>query len=261
MSSAEGLVVPKPGIPKTLGILNVIFGVILVLFGICGLGLMVLAPKLVTMGDGFVKKAQADVEARNQAIVKQYDEQIAAEPDENKKKAIEAMKSAVIARQPKINPVDLSTATETLNDPKIMAVTYLTSIIGLILSSLLLASGIGLIRLKSWGGKLGMVWGVLTLLFLGLTLVLQITIVVPANKPIVAKQIAKLEDQAKGTPPNSAENTALKMTKIFAGLTVPLVVAQTAGYSIYPVVLLILLSTKGARAALQGPKSELAGEF
>ena len=31
MSNADGYVLPKPGVPKTLGILNVIFGVLVVL--------------------------------------------------------------------------------------------------------------------------------------------------------------------------------------------------------------------------------------
>jgi hypothetical protein len=256
MSSAEGLVVPKPGIPKTLGILNIIFGVILVLFGICGIGMTVLAPALMDMGDGLIKKTQADVEARNKATEKQFDDQIAAAKTDEEKKALEQQKAATIAMQPRVQPVDMSAAKEVLKDPTIMGVTYAGAFSGLILHIMLLVSGIGLIRLAPWARSLAVWWGGLVILYLAIFLAANIAIVMPANKPITDKQIANLEEQAKGKPPGSPEEMTLKVTKLGVSLALPLAVGQTIGLMIYPIVVLILLNTKGARAACLGQKPE-----
>lgn len=245
MANADGMVRPKPGIPKTLGILNVIFGVILVLFGICGFVSLLAAPMLVQAGEKLGKQAQTNLEEQNKAQIKSIDERIAAAKDEEEKKTLEQEKASLIAGQPKMNPVDMSAVNDVLKDPTIMTVSWITAGCGLILHILLLVSGIGLIRLTPWGRTLGVWWGALVILYLVLSLIAQITLVMPANQPLVDKQIAK--GQAPGATP--LEVSQGNMTKVMNQIALPMAIGQSVALMIYPIVLLILLNKPGARAA------------
>ncbi len=249
MSSAEGLTVPKPGIPKTLGILNVIFGVLLVLMGLCGIVGLAAAPAMFGQIEKIAKEAQSKVEEQEKAQIKTFDDRIAAAKDDEEKKKIEQEKANAIAVQPKIATPDMSAATDVFKDPTIMAVNYAGAISGLVLHILLLVSGIGLIRLAPWGRTLGIWWAALQIVQVIALLVATLVYVMPANQVNVEKQIAKLEaaEKAQGGGPGAA--SAAQMTKAMNAMAGPIAVGQSLSGMIYPVILLILLSTKGARAA------------
>jgi hypothetical protein len=256
MANAEGYVLPKPGIPKTLGILNVIFGVLLVLGGSCQLVMTVFLPAILQGAQNIAKDAQAKVEAQEKANLKSIDDQIAAAKTDEEKKALEQQRDAAAANKVQINPMDISAATDALKDPKIMAVSFGGIITGLILHILLLVSGIGLIRLTPWGRTLGVWWGVLMIVqVLGLLLA-TIFIALPANKPIQEKAIALAEEAAKKPGAGPGEASAAQMAKVMASLTVPMAVGQSLSGIVYPIVLLILLNTAGARAACLAKKPE-----
>jgi hypothetical protein len=261
MANADGYVLPNPGIPKTLGILNVIFGVIFVLLGICGIGSLLAAPALVNFGEKIIKDAQNKVEAKNKASEKELDDRIAAAKSDEEKKALEQERDVVIANRPPINQVDFSAATDVFNNRTIMAYSYAGAISGLILMVVLLVSGIGLIRLAPWGRLLAVWWGGLQLVQIAILLAANLLILQPLNKPNTDKQIAKLEEAAKGKAPGSPEVSALQMTKIIASLAIPMAVGQSLGGITYPIIILIMLNTKAARAALLPSKPEGEGEF
>ena len=89
MANVDGYTLPKPGIPKTLGILNVIFGVLMVLYGMCTVGIMIAAPALTGFADTTLKQAQAKAEEGQKARLKELDEREAAATTEEEKNAIE----------------------------------------------------------------------------------------------------------------------------------------------------------------------------
>jgi hypothetical protein len=122
--------------------------------------------------------------------------------------------------------------------------------VGLILNILLLVSGIFLIRLSPTGKSLAVWWAGLAILATVILTVGNIVVVQPANKPYSEKAIAKLEADARGKPPGSPEVTVLQWTKMTAGLATPMAVGKGILSIIYPTIVLILLNTAGARAAL-----------
>ena len=123
MANADGYVLPKPGIPKTLGILNVIFGVLLVLYGLCMVGGLVAAPAMLQIAEKTVKEAQAKVEAQQKAQLKALDDREKAAKTEEEKKAIQQEKAdASSPTAPIAQPMDMSAATGVLKDPTIMGV-------------------------------------------------------------------------------------------------------------------------------------------
>ena len=250
MANADGYVLPKPGIPKTLGILNVIFGVLLLLGGLCGLVGTIAAPALMKFSEKTVKDAQAKIEAQQKEQLKGLDDREKAAKTDEEKKAIEQERASVIAGQVNAPKIDMSAATDVLDDPTIMGFSYIEMGIGLILNVLLLVSGILLIRLSPSGKSLAVWWAGLSILATVILAVGNLVVVQPANKPHTEKAIAKLEEQAKGKPPGSIEASTLQWTKMTAGLAVPMVVGKGVLSMIYPAIVLILLNTAGARAAL-----------
>jgi hypothetical protein len=260
MSSAEDYVLPRPGIPKTLGILNIIFSVILILLGICGLGTLVLAPYLMQLAETAQKTQQAKAEARTKEMEKGFDDRIATAKTDAEKQAIEREKASAITNQPQIT-MDFSAAEAAMNDSKVMAINVLGALSGLVCHVLLLISGIGLVRLATWGRSLAVFWAGLQIVQIILLLVASVLIALPANKPINDQQIANLEKAAQGKPPGSPEVFTLKLTKTIVSLSVPLAVGFSLLGTIYPVVVLILLNKKGARAALLAGQHEIPGEM
>jgi Sec-independent protein translocase protein TatA len=258
MSNAEGLVVPKPGTPKTLGILNIIFGVILVLMGTCQLGALAIAPAALNFIEKNVKEVQAKADEQHKAELKTVDDKIAAAKTEEEKKAFELERANVDANKVQFNTMDMSTANEALTNPTIKAVNIGGTLSGLILHIGLLVSGIGLIRLTPWGRSLALWWsGLIIVQVIGLAIATMIW-AVPVNSAISQKQIANLEAQAKaGGPQAQMASTIVPMTKLTAQLVVPMIIGQSIAGIIYPIVLLIMLNGAGARAACleKAPKS------
>ena len=74
MDSADDVVLPKPAIPKTLGILNVIFAVILILLGMCVGGMAIVAPQIQKFGQGFTDQMKAQAATQKAADLKTLDD-------------------------------------------------------------------------------------------------------------------------------------------------------------------------------------------
>jgi hypothetical protein len=257
MATAEGYVLPKPGIPKTLGILNIIFGVILVILSCVGLGMLAIAPALLSFAESKGKEVQAKVEDQEKARLKEIDDRLAKATTDEEKKAIEQERSAAAANQLKFNPMDMSAATEVLTNPTIKVVNIGGAATGLILHVVLLISGIGLIRLTPWGRSLALWWSALIIVQVVALLIATLVVVVPVNTASTERQIAKYEAQVKaGGQAGQVAQTMLQATKFGAMMVVPSAVGQAVSGLIYPIVLLILLNNAGARAACLAKKPE-----
>jgi hypothetical protein len=263
MAYADGTVLPKPGIPKTLGILNVIFGVLMVLYGLCILGTLVAAPAGMAALETMVKDVQAKSEAQQKANLKTIDDRAKAATTEEEKKAIQQEREAVIASTPPVVKVDMSPATDVLKNPVVMGFSFLQMGTGVILSVILLVAGIGLIRLAPWGRTISIAWAGLQILQLVVLTAASILYVQPIARENQEKMLTKMEAEAKG--PNAAPGAA-ESVKMARAMSSPAIAnASIIGYlvcgSIYPVVVLILLNNRGARAALLGPKPDGRADF
>ena len=261
MSNTEGYVLPKPGVPKTLGILNIIFGVLGVLIGICTVGGLLLAPVIVEFGQRTIKEAQAKVETQEKSRLKEIDDRLAAAKTDEEKKAIEQEKAAAEANKVVINPVDMSVATAIMKDPTIMGVNYAQMLTSLGLSIAALVAGIGLVRLRAWGRSLALWEAGLRIAQLLAFIVINVVFVLPISQAANQKQIAQMEAAAKAPGAGQAEANALQLTKTMGGLALPLTIAQSLPWVIYPIILLVLLNGQGAKAACRPKKLASADDF
>jgi hypothetical protein len=261
MANADGYVLPKPGVPKTLGILNIIFGVLLVLYGLCQVGGLLAAPALVQFAEKTVKDVQAQQEAQQKKQLKDLDDRAAAAKTDEEKQAIEKEKANVLAAPPPPQPVDMSAMTGQLRDPTVMAYSYLQFGTGVLMNILLIVAGIGLIRLTSWGRSLSLWLAGLQIVRLAIIAAVGLVVIQPITAVNTEKMLAKMEADAKvqGGAPGAA--ASVQAARTMAGMSSLFIVAYLVFGSIYPVVTLILLNSAGARAACQGRKPEGPPDF
>ena len=256
MSSAEGVVLPKPAIPKTLGILNVIFAVLLILFGLCIGGMAIIAPQIQKFGQGIVEQQKAQVKAQKDSDLKTLDDRASAATTEEEKATIAAERAAVVDRPEPITP-NITAQTDAARDPKVMGYTATSVITGLILHVSLLVAGIGLIRLTSWGRTLTLWWAGLQIAQLLILSAINFTLIYPIQKRAADIGMAEMRKQLTGpnAPPNAA--IMLQSAEFTANLALYIgIVIALIGLS-YPVLCLVLLRTPGARAACLGPNGKV----
>ena len=261
MSAADGIIMPKPQVPKTLGILNIIFGVLLILFGSCIIGSQLVAP----MFKSVIEKAasqQADIAKTNyEAQLKSLDEAEEAATNDEDKATFQAQRDALVASGP-VAPIqpDLSSLDQFKN-PTIRTATLLNMGSGIVMNIALIVVGIGLVRLREWGRSFGVILAGVQLVRLVVILVGTLVVVMPVQRAETDKLIAKLEADLKaGNAPPTAAST-LQTTKVMLPLTPILTVGGWLVSSIYPILSIWLLSTAGARAACRPTTPEGLDDF
>ena len=256
MASAEGVVLPKPAIPKTLGILNVVFAVLLIMMGLCVGGMAIVAPQIQKFGEGIAEQQKAQVATQKAADLKTLDDRAAAATTDQEKATIAQEREAVVNRPEPITP-NIAASTEALKNPKVLSFTVAQVITGLILHIALLVAGVGLIRLTSWGRSLTLWWAGLQIAQLLILNVLNFALIYPIQKQAADVNMAELRKQLTGpnAPPNAA--ITLQSAEFTAGLALPIAIVSLLLGLTYPVICLILLRTPGARAACLGPNGKV----
>ena len=109
----------QAGIPKTLGILSIIFGVLMFLGGFCIVGFMVAWPTISSLVQKGIKDTQAKVKAQQEAQLKDLDELQKAAKTVDEKTAIQRQKDDVIALTPKIASPNLGPMDSMMKNPTI----------------------------------------------------------------------------------------------------------------------------------------------
>jgi hypothetical protein len=265
-------VTPQPGVVKTIGVFNLIFGGILLL---CGMGcLNPVLPSLINQETLQIdpKKAQQvlDEDRRQRITELKAREQSASTPDEKAK--IKEQRLAVEASRPKVEgQLDFPTVNAGL--------AWLTRYVwadvatGPLLNLLMGLSGIGLILRKNWARLLGLVTAglkIVRLLALGVLLVavvvpkmgraLDVLADSPLGKEMFDHAMERQKAQGGGPPPGPQPGPKEVAQYLRAFGNVSAVLLPCLG-SIYPVITLVLLTRPGARAAcLVGDEEEMQEE-
>lgn len=246
MAYADGTVLPNPAIPKTLGILNVIFSVALTALGLCGLAFILMVPQIQQLGQQQAAQVKAAQENERAAELKALDDRAAAATTDEDKATIARERDEVTKRPAAATPPSIDFAAIP-TDSKTVALAIATTIWGQGLAILLLVSGIGLIRLRGWGRKLCLVWaGLQIATTVGLT---SYQLISNTSRAAGEAQLAKLrEDAAKPNAPPQAQ-AALQGAEVALRFTPVFILGGALAQITYPIICLILLNTPRARAA------------
>ena len=260
---------PQPGLPRTIGYFNLFLGGFLLL---CGAGcLSMLAPFLLRNNPLQLDPAETQLvvdEMRRQIVddLKRGEASAPtiAEKDRLKKTRLELeSKPADVAGQ-----VDFPAINRNL--PWLSRYLWADLLSGPILNGLLLASGVGLVRLKSWGRRLGIWVAVLKLVRLALLTTFLFALVIPsATKTFdslarsdvgeaLVKQAMEQQSARQGGGP-AARLTARDVAKVLSAMGYGSALMNLCLGAIYPAVCLVVLTREGARLACRASRTDSPG--
>ena len=234
-------VVPNTGIPRTFGLLNVIFGVMLLLGGIGSVAWVRLAPTIEkAMRAQSLAKAKAEREARIADLKKQ---EAAAKTEAEKEQLRTERETAESVPEPP-EPPDV-TIWDTYADPRYRAYFWSEASLGIVLNIAMIVAGAGLLATAEWGRRLaiGVAWGKIVRLVA--MAVITLTVIVPMTAEYTQPSLDKIAAQARlGGPAMSTQ-----MAQVMAIIGAVSSVGFTALGSIYPALAIWFLTRPRARVA------------
>lgn len=248
-ASPEKIVIPNPQTPKTFGILNIVFGALLLACNVGSAGMILVMPAVAKMLQSFQKKTNEDMQRQFQARIDDLKAQEASAETEKEKAELKAERLKIENGPRPVMP-SMTTGIESTNHPTIRAIQYGDLITGLLLNVPLLISGLGLVRLREWGRKLALAIAGLKLARLVVVAIVTIVVLVPLQTRLMQEQMAKLEADMKkaGAPPNPAlaivGNSSMMGSISTASSLLYYVVA-----GVYPAIMIWGLTRPASRAA------------
>lgn len=261
--------VPKPQLPRTIGVLNLLFGGLLLL---CGMGCM----SQTFMGLVSGKSPHLDPK-ETQEVVNEMKKNVVAELKQKEDTAgndaerarlheervkLEAKKSRVE------DQVDFARVNEAL--AWIPRYLWIEVTSGPLLNFLMVISGIGLLQLKGWGRVLGVWVAALKIIRLVALCILLTVVILPklssslggfvktdAGEAVLAKAMEDQRTQPGGGTPMPDPQEILNMINVM-GYGAAIAVACFG--SIYPLIALIVLTRQSAKVAC-APERDVDSDF
>jgi hypothetical protein len=240
---------PKTAIPTSIGVLNITFGSVLLLCGICtGLN-MAMQSAMMPMFGQQQQQFQQIMEAERAKQLKDLKKLEEAAPNAEEKATFEGQRKALEA-QPIPKMPDMAKFYEEVNIP---AYGIADAVSGLILNILMVIAGIGLLGFKEWARQLGL-W-VAALKMVRLVALYGFFAIVMA--PNISKAFTSMfqemaEGMAKGAPPGQKVPAPAEFAQMGMAMGV-MMTAFAIGMiifgAIYPIIVLILLSRPRVKAA------------
>lgn len=259
MSNAlpPGYAVPNTSLPKTTGVLNIIFATLMLLFVALQVVMTFLAPKLIDFAQSSVREVQARAEASRKQRIDGLRADEAAAESEAEKERIRGEIRAIEARPVSTGP-DMKALMVRMDTPIIRAYSWTDMGTALILNALMLASGVGLLRLKERARRLALWVGGLKLARLLVLLLIQMVFILPISMKMQQDMIAQMGES--GAPHASAVQMTAKMG---AAAGMAMIVVTTAFAMVWPILMIVLLTRPGSRAACLAasnrPTAEVGG--
>ncbi len=252
-ATARGPVEPPTSAHRVIGILNLIFGGLMLLCGACTAANFVLQAAMAPMTESMQKSMQqsmnAQMKVEHEKKLADLQEQVQAATDEDERARLETEIEELEQEKPAEMPeIDMMAA---YRNPQIIGFMWTDMCSAVVLNILLaVASGIGLLAAKAWARKLALWTAAIKIVRLIGVYGYAIAVVVPIYSKIMSDMMEKFTTalpRRPGTPPMPPMG---QMFGTFYG------VAMSAGAilmivvgSIYPIVVLWVLSRPKVKAA------------
>ncbi len=234
----------QTSIPQTIGILNIIFGALLLMCGLCsGVSQFASSAFLGPLMQAQQQQLQAQLQAQQDRMIQQLKDQEANAPDEATRQQI-AQERQRLEQQPLQQAPDF---TALMGIGQSMAwYTWLSLGTSVPLNILLIIAGAGLLRRQEWGRKLCLWTAGSKVVRLLIDQGLWIFVVVPDLAQTIGDAMTKMmPPNAQGPPPGAMTGVYLVVYSVQGVLTILF-------GSIYPLISLYLLSRPRVREACQG---------
>jgi hypothetical protein len=244
-------VVPNPQLPRSFGLMHIVFGSLLLLIGV-GYGLYYhYVPTIAKNLQAQAKEVQDKVKADHDAKVAELKKQEAAAKTKEEKAALQAERVVLedaggTIRTPTI---DLSNM-NVMSDRRLLAY-YITEVsTGIVLNLLMIISGAALLALTEWGRRLGIWVAALKILRWFAMTAATMVLVLPVSMELSQKALAATEAQMQAQGQRAA--MPMPMSELFRMIAIfgaVFMVFSAIVASIYPAMSIWYLTRAAARAA------------
>ncbi|MHC5540158.1 hypothetical protein ACYOEI_18210 [Singulisphaera rosea] len=242
-------IAPNSRIPRTIGILNIVFASGLLICGLCTTAyVVILLPTMSRVMDATTKNLEAKHASIKKADLEAVDVEAKAAKTDEEKAAIEAKRREIEARPKPELPAQFDLKQLGMDHPKVKFYSWVDLISAFVLNLLMLASGIGLVMSRRWGLKLG-VWVAAIKI---IRLVLLYGFVIVEVVPVVSVGMAKLahdtivkQQQGTGGPALPA-NFQESLARVYSVMGTASAVGTMVFGVIYPAIMIWLLTRPGA---------------
>lgn len=240
---------PNTSAPKTIGILNIVFGCLLLLCVACSSLNLLMQSAMGPMMVAQQQQVQQAMQAERQRMVQELQELEKAAKDEKEKAELRG-KQKVLQAQPLPKMPDMTRFTR---DTRFQTYSIVDMVSGFLLNVLMVVAGIGLVCLKEWG-RVTAIWvaalKIVRLLALYSFFALA---VVPDMVQLLTSMFQEMFDEmAKGAPPGQKMPGAAEVGQMGTAMGV-MMTASAIGMIIfgviYPTIVLIVLTRPRVKAA------------
>ncbi len=249
-------VVPNPQIPRSFGLMNIVFGALLLLTAL-GYGVWFLyTPVLMRQVQTQVKEEQdREKTNRDTKIADLKKQEAEAKTEEEKKSLAEERKDAENEKTVRPPLMDISSMNP-MADKRVAVYTAVEVSASVILNLLMIVSGAALMGLAEWGRRLAILVAQLKIVRWIAMTIAQMVLVLPATMEMTQKAAAKVEAQIKTQPGGAGMPPMNQFVQIGMIFSAVWMIFAAVIACIYPALEWWYLSRPAARAACMKPPAK-----
>jgi hypothetical protein len=253
---------PKPGLVATIGVLNIVFGGLLLLCGPCP-GLYMLAlPSMMPILERQQDMVRQTLEKQKRNEIEALNQQEKTAQTEEEKERIRIERAAKEAEPVPIPPTPDITRIG-LNDIRVRLHYGLDVVTCMILNLAMLISGVGLVRWHRWGRGLGIAVAWLKIIRLIALTASMLVVVGPfmnaRSKDFLAGmtgQAQSKENKGEGLSPDQEAREEAELQALFKNVNRLTAWGVLTLGCIYPVAALVVLNSRSAKEAFAKPEPQ-----
>lgn len=231
----------RPQTPLVLGIFGIAFGSLGLLCS-CWQGVSAVG---MSMMSGWMEQMQAQLKADREAKIEQFEEDLAAAETEEDATQIQRDHDRWLQQHP---DVDFAELTAIATDSRVVAHAVADGIAGLITNSLLIAAGVGMIRVRPWARRLAIGTAYAKVAVIVVSLAVMLLVVIPAQIEAMEKMMKAMESIQQNSPnpppPMPMPFMGSEATRAMQSVQAVIMALIAAAF---PVVLIVLLNARIGR--------------
>lgn len=252
-------VVPNPQIPRTFGMMNIVFGILMFLVGAGYMAITIVAPTFQKQMVAQFEEQQSKSKAERVAKVAELKaKEEAAKTKEEKDALKDERETLELNAEPDLSGMNELMGWNVFSDIRLAIYSFSEMITGMILNVLMVISGVGLLGLAEWGRRLAISVAWLKIIRWIAMIVVALVLIVPITAQKTQKMYDSMQQAQARAQANAGGRGGATMPMLNIAVFTSIAGAVTMIFSaliasIYPALSIWFLTRPPVRAACLQP--------